>query len=459
MLRKSFPYVLLFFLSILLFLRPIDSDGDFFQHVNIGKFVLFNLALPHYDNLTFTANGHEYIGYAWASGVIFYFLYSNFGFMAINILVLAIGLLTTFLLYSLLKILVKSDKTALVATLVTVPIVASRWPTRPEIFIYPIFIGYFLLDLLWQKKPWLLIFFPLLTLLLVNLYGSSFPAAGIVLILLAIKNLKNKNLLFFLTIFSCFPLALLNGYGFKSLLFITLIPKMTTLWGDWGGIIDLIKGPNFYGFSGGIIYAYIFYFIFFLILIIFGRKILSKNLFYFVLSLSLIIPFIAIRQRALVVILASPMLAILLAEKKHFFYPSIILGGILIMLILTVGGPKFGGNEEVFPPKMISFIKEKNLSGRVFNTQQIGSFLEYNLSSQTKTFSDTRDDLFIGTNVLESISPFLSHGVSLNYILRKYNVNIVILSITDGFSINDLEHDPHWLQIYRGERYHVFTRK
>jgi len=41
-----------------------------------------------------------------------------------------------------------------------------------------------------------------------------------------------------------------------------------------------------------------------------------------------------------------------------------------------------------------------------FNTPRIGGFLAYYLAPQIKTFSDTRDDLFVGTGVLEATEAF-----------------------------------------------------
>lgn len=52
----------LYFLAIFIFfISPMDSDGDFFQHANIGRYVLENKSLPHFDTLTVTTQGEKYI--------------------------------------------------------------------------------------------------------------------------------------------------------------------------------------------------------------------------------------------------------------------------------------------------------------------------------------------------------------------------------------------------------------
>jgi hypothetical protein len=233
---------------------------------------------------------------------------------------------------------------------------------------------------------------------------------------------------------------------------------MTELWGDWGGIIKIMHSASFYGFPGYIIALCLTLLALALFLIIVDHKEALKHPEFIILSLSLFVPFLAIRHRALAALLSAPILAILIANLSQKSKKILCAGAfIMVLFVVYMSPPGVGGNETIFPEKMITFIKTANLSGRVFNTQQIGSFLEYRLNPQIKTFSDTRDELFIGTNALESIIPVLSSGTSLNLVLRKYRIDIVILSVSDGNSYKDILHDPKWSLVYFDGTYMVFV--
>jgi hypothetical protein len=460
---------------VLLFLHPIDSDGDFFQHVNIGKFIIDNHTFPHFDNLTFTAAGREYVGYAWGAGVIFYLLYAKVGPLAVNLLVLGVALTTFSLLFWYLRLLLSrlskepsKDNVSFLTTLVIAPLIATRFPTRPEIFQFPLVAGILLTYELARQSVWKIYLLPIIILLWTNLYGSS-AILGVGLIgLLSLSSLikdqrspsKFKTSSIHLLISSSLSLiaAFINPYGLKSLFFIQYIPKMTELWGDWGGIIKIMHSASFYGFPGYIIALCLTLLALVLFLTIVDHKEALKYPEFIILSLSLFVPFLAIRHRALAALLSAPILAILIANLSQKSKKILCIGAaLMVLLVISISPPGVGGNETVFPEKMVTFIKTANLSGRVFNTQQIGSFLEYRLNPQIKTFSDTRDELFIGTNALESIIPVLSSGTSLNLVLRKYRIDIVILSVSDGNSYKDILHDPKWSLVYFDETYMVFV--
>lgn len=467
-------YLGLIIVLALLFLRPIDSDGDFFQHVNIGRFIVEYHTFPHFDNLTFTASGREYVGYAWGAGVIFYLLYTKIGFLAINLFVLGVALSTFALLIWYLNLLLSrlgkktsANTVSLLTALLVAPLIATRFPTRPEIFQFPLVMGILLTYELAKPSIWKFYFLPVIILLWTNLYGSSaILGLGLIGLLsfftfirhwLSAEKSKNIAWHFFFSFGLSVVTAFINPYGLKSLFFIQYIPKMTELWGDWGGIIRIMQSASLYGFP-----AYIIVFCLLLLILVYALAIKDykealKHPEYLILSLSLLVPFLAIRHRALAALLSAPILAILLTNLSQTSKKILCASAILMFsLVIYQSPPDVGGNETIFPEKMVTFIKKANLSGRVFNTQQIGSFLEYRLNPQVKTFSDTRDELFIGTNALESIIPVLTSGTSLNLVLRKYRIDIVILSVSDGNSYKDILHDPRWSLVYFDQTYTIF---
>ena len=235
---------------LVLFIHPIDADGDFYHHINIGQDIITHHAFTHVDTLTFTASGRDYVGNGWLSGVIFYLVFTRIGALGINILNYAAALLTLLLLYWYIhKCLHVSLRVTLLTLLITVPVVATRWPYRPEMFMYVLLLGFFLLDYYKTSRPWVSLLFPVLTILLAMFYGAGFPLVAFILVLLFVVNLLQQkkfhvHWLFYASILISFPVAYFNGYGLKSLLFIFLIPKMTFLWGDWIGLWEIIRRPE-----------------------------------------------------------------------------------------------------------------------------------------------------------------------------------------------------------------------
>ena len=445
---------------LLLFIHPIDVDGDFFQHVNIGRYVITHHALPHHDDLTFTAAGHEYIGYAWLAGLVFYGIYSTAGAIGINVLVLSIALLTFFLLYRYLRLIHVSARVSILTILFVAPVVATRWPSRPEIFLYPILLGFLLIDELKIKHPRILILNPILMLLIVNLYGSSFPMAAGILMLLTLKNLVKREQAkeYCASVVASVLLAWFNGYGLKSLFFIFLIPKMTMLWGDWIGLWEIIRRPEL-NFAREISIIYCLFTGYVLILALWNVRKLKKYPVFAVIACTVLLPFTAIRMRSLAAILSAPLIALLLTNVRArwiVYFTGFVALGMTVLFVVT-NPPALGENADVFPPALIQFIKTNNITGNVFNTPRIGSFLSYYLAPPVRVFSDTRDDLFIGTGVLEATQAFLSTNAGPQYLIRKYHADFAIVSLGDGNSFRDLIYDDQWALVYFKNGYLIFV--
>ncbi len=458
------------FISVitLLFLHQMDSDGDFFQHANIGRIIIQNYMLPKFDTFTFTSFGHEYIIYSVLSGSLFFLIYSTLGAYGINLLVLSVAFFTFFLAIFYLNFLKLNYKAIFTSIFIVMPVVATRWPSRPEIFIYPIIISFLIIDQLKASKPWISILYPLLMLLFVLLYTSAFPLVAGLLFFILLKNLWEDNFhisqdkyLFYFSIVVSYPIALLNGYGVKPLMFILLIPKMTNLWGDWTGMIQLINTPNFSNFPAEVIYLYLAFFIFVLLLIIVQIKNINKNLFVFLLALTIFLPFFAIRQRALSAILALPLIAVFInslsLKFKQIYIFTTCLSMIFILSVLAYYPPSIG--EGNYPFEAIKIIKQYDLSGRIFNLPSTGSFISYELPTQVKIYSDTRDDLYINENVLEQIHPFLDYGASMSYFLIKYKIDMILASKFDSSSFQNLFHDTTWAPIYYDGQYFLLVKR
>ena len=88
-LKRTFE-VYVFAFAFLLASRQL-TDGDFWWHLKTGEYILKHFSIPRVDFYSFTTPGKPWVAHEWLSEVIFYFLYSHFGF---NLLIFLFTVLT-----------------------------------------------------------------------------------------------------------------------------------------------------------------------------------------------------------------------------------------------------------------------------------------------------------------------------------------------------------------------------
>jgi len=77
-LRRIFA-VYVFVFAFLFASRPL-SDPDFWWHLKTGEYIVKNFSIPRIDFYSFTTPGKHWVAHEWLSEVIFYLVYSRFGF-------------------------------------------------------------------------------------------------------------------------------------------------------------------------------------------------------------------------------------------------------------------------------------------------------------------------------------------------------------------------------------------
>jgi len=464
-------WVLAIFLALifLFFIRPIEGDGDFFHHLNTGKFILGNHTLPGLDNLTFSAGERPWTAHSWATGLIFYLIYSRTGPLGINLLVALIAVITFFLLFLWVRNYTHSDELALLLITLVALLAAIRWPARPEIFSYPFAISFFLIDLYKKRHPKIVLSYPLLTLLWANLYGGSIIFGLAILILLGVKQtfvdrgIKASQKIFYFSLLASFPASFLNGYGSKSVFFIFLIPNAANVLGEWAGAFTILsRAPlqvlvvfQYY------LLIYFLYLFFFLLVLILALRKLRDYPFLAVLALALLAPLLSFRYIVLAVIFSAPLFGVLLSEASHI-HKSKVLGvimalciGVPLILSFQIYPHGIGQDNYDFPKELIEYFKDNKLAGKVYNSQRIGSFLSYHLYPQVLVFYDTRDDLFLGTEALKDLYDTIPKSKSIIPLLEKYKADLAVVELTESSSYQPLFISEGWKPVFLAGRYAV----
>lgn len=454
------------------FLHPVGGDGDFFHHLNSGRFVLENHTLPKVDEFTHTANGKPWVGYAWGAGVIFYIIYKGLGPIGINLFVAGLAVLTFALLYKLLRSYGISKHIIYLTLATAAPSIAIRWPNRPELFTFPFVITILLIDRLRLNYPKIALLYPVLILIWANTYGSSVIFGLALLVFLSCWQLLNDKLklkpqhnFFYLTTLISLPVSLLNGYGFKTVFYLFFIPKIAHNQSEWAGLFKNLQG----GVDYVLFFQYwlLIYFLF-LGLVIFIvalaakriRNYLSENL----LALFIFIPFVAFRHIVLGILLSLPLVAILLNSLEGSKRKAAITACIIVLIStsaisLWVNPRGFGQENDPYSSLMINFLKEHELTGRTFNNQQIGGFLTYHLYPDILIFTDTRDDLYLQTPILADFYDTLNSRKNILPLLEKYNIDLVIADLADGIAYQELFYSKAWVPVFLQNHYVIIVKQ
>ena len=461
--KRGIVFLLFFGFIFLLFLHPIDA-GDFFHHLNSGKYVVDHLALPYKDNLSFTANGLPWVAYGWGSGVIFYFLYSLFGPNSISIFFALLGTLAVFLIYRILKFISLKPTLSLILALTSASLASLRWPARPEV-LGPFFvIGTIYLLVIYKRPKWFLVpYFWIWAII----YGAS-TFLGILVFgfyLIANKIFDKKSAtIFLLSIVASF----LSGYGASSFFYIFQIPKIAPHVGEWLPLAKTLNPglPDLVLFYQYIVLAYLvfvaFYIGTFLFALIKKREILANNLFMTGLSLAVLAPFYTNRFVNLGAFVGSIFIGLVVANTPAKAQKVILV--LLILFTISTSYIRFrnfifgpGLSPSPFNTRLTAFLRQNKINGNIYSIQEIGSFLSWELPN-SKIFLDTRDDLYVPTGIFNELAEVDNGKIPLEAVLDKYRADIVIGDFGTAQTYKSLIYNPGWKLIYLTDGYFVLVR-
>lgn len=387
-------------LIFIFFLRPFSGEGDFFHHLNTGRYILTRHSFPLADPWTFTAFGKPWVSYGWGTGVIFELIYKPFGSAGITVFIALIAVLNSALLYLLVRSAGSSKKAALFAVLFTLPVLATRWPARPELFTY---LGTILILLIntWRKnQPALAWLFPVVILVWANMYGASVFVGMGLLVLVAIEDRK-----LLLPALAGLAAAFISPNTYRAVFYNVLyIPKIARFQGEWASVITTLRQSPIeyllsYQYRVGmyLLYAAV-------VVLCYGLTFKKHRISpWVVLPVFLIIPLWAFRLAPLFVILSAPFVGLSVTKSKYLYFPIVVVLLVNAYLSVWITPITSTAQADTDGQKLVTFIKTNHLTGNVMNDQEIGAWLTYNLYPGIRVMYDTRDDLFLNTPVLTNM--------------------------------------------------------
>jgi hypothetical protein len=462
------------------------GDADTGYHIRAGEFIIDNHTIPQADIFSYLTPPLRWTLHEWLSEVIMALVHRRAGLTGVVIFFASLISLSCYLVFELLLKPRSNLLFAAAAALLVVLASSSNWLARPHVFTFVLFvIWYHLLNGYQFRAKDRLIFLPPIMLLWVNLHGGFILG----LVLLGIYWAGNCAAYFFgppaetnaalnkmryLTIImiACGLAALINPYGYKSLLFPFQVVQDKFLMDH----IAEYLSPNFH--SSSVIPFEI------MLLAMMGIFAMSGVRLYLIeLILILLFAHMALfssRHMPLFAIIAAPILlnqASMAFEKldgrlvafvkqrldnlgkidrstNRLLWPIV---GVLIVIALAAGGvARYDFNAKYVPKAAVEFIKNEDIKGNMFNNDEFGDYIIYAAWPAYKVFIDGRTDMYGAAHVKEYLKVAQAEA-GWQSILEKYQITWVLHDPNSVLSKLLLEKND-WKLVYSDRVSNIFVK-
>lgn len=408
-----------------------DSDG--FYHIKTGELIWQTCQIPKVDVFSYTAYGKTWVTHEWLAQVLFYGIFSAFGFWGVIVFVSFLAALTYFILWCLA---VRRGANNLLALLCLIVVgyfsFEIVWVPRPQVFSF-----FFVASLLFclehfdYKKENKFLWFSLGIICLWANMHASFPLGIGLIFFYAV--LASKHRAFFMAGLGSILAGLLNPNTYHSLLYIFSIQQGVSTLDvfEWKSILRVLDYLNIK------IYAIEILVLDLLFLWWFGIRKESRNLKWLILVLSFsIMPFISARYVAYWPLVALVPTALLITEvlKNRFDQNMVkvalwIIGAmILCTRIISVPKTYFTPNIPVYAA---DFIEANNLKGPFFNYYSDGGYFIFRFWPKEKVAIDGRSELFAGDSLKDFLSIVHWTSEAPRLVDQKYKINYFIIEYLD----------------------------
>ncbi len=479
-LKRTFEVYILIF-AFMLASRPL-SDGDFWWHLKTGEFIFHHHSIPRVDTYSFTNYGKVWVAHEWLSEVIFYVLYSWFGF---NTLIFIFTILTVVAFWLVLRhsrshIFLKGT-----AMLLGVWSILPTVGVRPRTFT--LLLAAFYLATLWsfdrgesKKRIWWLV--PLMV-LWVNLHAGYL--IGLVLIGVALMGtvldawslgatirsrwdqIKTLSLVFI----ACVAAVNLNPQGpriylFPFEFFFSSVQQNLVL--DW-------VSPDFH--QSELLPLAILIIATMAALALSPKRVKPSELILFLSTLYATLK--SNRHMAIFALVAAPLLSNYLqgwlettsfatafrdsptsGDRRKAIVFNLILLVPLVACVVRLRSMIYSppAQERVgVPLQAVAYLKENNITGNTFTDPNIWSGYLIWETPANPVYIDGRIDMY-GDQFVRDYVDLTSGQTDWKDPFNRYGVKAAIVSPTSGLRFQ-LQQSPEWQERHRDEMALVFTRR
>lgn len=476
---SNMKVLLIALLLTLLFISQINTivDIDLWWGLKTGEHIAENLSIPRTDIFSYTLHGAPWIDHEWLSQILFYFTFSKFGWIGLNLLKSLVMAFCFLILFFLSSSGFKKIAFSLPFLLLSILAFGYRSFVRPEIFSYLLFCVF--IYVLEKERP--LYILPLLQILWVNLHGYFIMGPALIFLYLAGDLFSRKNsgfakklgVVFLLTVIAC----LVNPYFYKGALYpVNIITETFTAQKSLMRNIHELMMPVSMSFAR---------FCFFWILAILAsatfiiniRNIKLKHILVF--AFTFVSAYLAARNIPIFIFPAMFMAGMNLNEAgltkklsdKNYHVISILLVCGLIYIFLSnkyyivtnqygmrKTESKFSG---LFMPEgACGFLEKNNIDGPMFNTLDFGPYIGYRFYPEKRIFIDTRTELY-KDEFYRTYRRAQNYPSEWDKVQEKYGFDIALLRHVFGGTerlLKQLYENDNWRLVYYDENSCVFLR-
>jgi hypothetical protein len=430
----SLPDVLL--IAIFLSVFTAIANADFWWHLTLGREIVRLGSIPDINAFYYTPASSYGYDYSWLSQLMFYGLYSKFGWGALVFLKSLVAVFTFFVLWKMLEWRQVNVFWALLVLGLAFWASLPFWVMRPLIFTWLLFTCLlYILDSFSSRHRDLLWLIPVIMVFWVNLHPGFLAGLGLLVIytLFAVKTQKFRKLLV-ITI-TTFVACAINPFGLKIWLLpwnlVRLIAVLTDHITEWQPRIAAVVIPY------GIIVALL------IVSLNLGRKRLnSRSLIMFVVMLIASLAMIRnVPLFAVVSVLAFGEISALISRGKTRNFMDRVtntslqckghLMAIAVLAVLGIGS--IGAQSDVrshgvelkdYPVEAIKQIREA-ITPREICTQEVWSgYLLWNLYPQRKSFFDAKGTY--GREITEDCRKLRRGYPKWEEVVDKHGINCIL---------------------------------
>lgn len=463
--------------------QPVRSP-DVWHHVASGRLVAENGGAARADVFSHTAQGKRWIQYEWLAQLVIYSAWRVGKIPGLMLLRLAAVAGVAVLLILAVRARNASWPALAIAAALAFCCMSARCFTRPELFTWLFFAGLmFAVEKLRQGR-YRLVFIPALLIVpWVNMHGAwvaglawfGLTCGGETLALLLKRKsaLPRRTLKFlWLGLGLAFLATLANPFGWhiwEVPFALSSSSEVTRHIAEWQrpGLDFWLKPRNVGAWAVALA----------LLLAARGPRISDWLIIVFFGALSLT----AVRHLSLAMLATCPILArqldllwktLLLPPliRRLFARPAMLVATILLLCVVltatALGGPSlrragWGINQTKYPIGAAQFLKEKRLSGNLFNYYDFGNLLLFELFPKNLVFIDGRIDMY-GSETARLYLQILLAKPGWQKALEQHEVDICVLKTAGVPTMNlvtALHKSPDWEFVFWDDISAVYVKR
>ncbi|RJR25484.1 hypothetical protein C4578_01625 [Candidatus Microgenomates bacterium] len=472
------------------------QSADIGRHLKNGEIIIKTRKIPQTNLYSYTYPEFPFTNHHWGSGVIFYLVHSFSGFTGLSVFFIFLNISTFYLFFKIAKR--ESDFTsALLVSLLFIPVSLSRVEVRPEVFSY-LFSGLIFWILLTYKLnnlkiKWLFLI-PLIELLWINLHIYFFLGFFILSIFWLeavigsfinktrkIDNSSNNKTIKDIVIIGLISLAavLVNPAGIKGMLYpLNIFDNYSYPVSE--NVSVFVHDMFGYGkmtLSFKMVFAASF---FSWIIPMYKRKSVEIRNIIFYIFFS-VLAWSATRNFAIFGLFATVTTAKnikLLTGQEQIIKDKITALFLVYSLFFLIVLVNFCANPAYWLSffkyragiglcngvSAAEFIKKEEISGPIFNNYDIGGYLIYHLYPYEKVFVDNRPEAYPSDFFKKIYIPMQENEKVWQEVDDHLGFNVIVFNKLDGtdwaraFLSNRLN-DSRWALVWTDEFTIIFVKR